>query len=79
MFPVGLWANGPIQLAYGCNIVLLASDVELSAEELLVRIAQRVEGRVSVKSFGLLGKDMYQGQIRSGDVPLLLDPPSRRR
>ena len=79
MFPVGLWANGPIQLAYGCNIVLLASDIELSAEELLVRIAQRVGGRVSVKSFGLLGKDLYQGQVRSGDVPLLLDPPSRRR
>ncbi|MDR3686548.1 MAG: fused MFS/spermidine synthase [Coriobacteriia bacterium] len=79
MFPVGLWANGPIQLAYGCNIVLFASDVELSAEELLVRIAKRVDGRVSVKSFALLGKDLYQGQIRSGDVGLLLDPPSRRR
>jgi spermidine synthase len=79
LFPVGLWANGPIQLAFGCNIVLFASDTELTVEQLLVRIAQRVDGRVSVRGFGNLGKDLYQGQIRSGDVPLLTDPPSRKR
>ena len=79
MFPVGLWANGPIMLAFGGNIILLASDIQLSAEELLVRIAQRVDGRVTIKGFGLLGKDLYQGQVRLGDVPILTDPPKRRR
>jgi spermidine synthase len=79
MFPVGLWANGPIMLAFGGNIILLASDIELSTDELLVRIAQHVDGRVSVKGFGLLGKDLYHGPVRSGDVPLLTDPPRRRR
>jgi spermidine synthase len=78
-FPVGLWANGPIMLAFGGNIVLLASDIELETEELLVRIAQRVDGRVTVKRFGNLGKDLYQGEIRSGDVPLLTDPAKKRR
>ena len=78
-FPVGMAANGPIQLAFGGNIVLFASDVELAPEELLVRIAQRVDGRVSVKGYGGLGKDLYQGAIRTGDVPMLLDPPNGRR
>jgi spermidine synthase len=79
MFPVGLQADGPLGLAFGCNIVVLASDIELPVEEMLKRIAQRVDGRVSVKGFGLLGKDLYQGEIRSGDVPLLIDPPKPRR
>jgi len=79
LFPVGLWANGPIMLAFGGNIIVLASDIELSVGELLTRIANRVNGRVTVKPFGLLGKDLYQGQIRSGDVPILSDPPKRKR
>ena len=78
LFPVGLYATGPIILAFGGNIVVLASDTELTPEELLVRIAKRVDGRVSVKAFGLLGKDLYQGHIRSGDVPILTDPPQKR-
>jgi spermidine synthase len=79
LFPVGLYATGPIMLAFGGNIVVFASDIELTADQLLGRIAKRVDGRVSVKGFGLLGKDLYQGQIRGGDVPLLTDPPTARR
>jgi spermidine synthase len=79
MFPVGLSANGPIMLAFGGNIVLLASDSEVSVEELLLRIEQRVDGRVTVKGFPGFGEDLYKGQIRSGDVPLLTDPQKRRR
>jgi spermidine synthase len=79
MFPVGLHADGPAGLAFGCNIIVLASDIEVPVDELLRRIAQRVDGRVSVRVFGVLGKDLYQGDIRSGDVPLLIDPPSARR
>jgi spermidine synthase len=79
LFPVGLALSGPIQLAFGGNIVLLASDIELSTHDLLSRIAQHVDGRVRVKGFGQLGKDLYQGAIRSGDVPILTDPPQPRR
>jgi spermidine synthase len=78
IFPVGLQATGPIQLAFGCNIILFASDIELPAEDLLARIAGRVDGRVSVNGFGILGKDLYQGAIRSGDVPIITDPPRYR-
>lgn len=78
LFPVGLALAGPIQLAFGGNIVLLASDAQLDTHDLLARIAQRVDGRVSAKGFGLLGKDLYQGAIRAGDVPILTDPPKWR-
>lgn len=43
------------------NIVLLASDAELTAEELLVRIASRVDGRVTVPAFQLFGEDLWSG------------------
>ncbi len=79
MFPVGLHESGPIILAFGGNIVVFGSDIDVPAEELLKRIAKRVEGRVSIAGFGVLGKDLYQGAIRSGDVPLLVDPPGRKR
>lgn len=78
LFPVGLSVGGPIQLAFGGNLVLLASDAQVSTHDLLVRIAQRVNGSVSAKGFGQLGKDLYQGAIRSGDVQILTDPPKRR-
>jgi len=79
LFPVGLHANGPVQLAFGGNIMVFASDTNLATDQLLARIAGRAAGRVSVKGFGVLGKDLYQGEIRVGDVPVLLDPRNRRR
>jgi spermidine synthase len=79
MFPVGLYESGPIVLAFGGNIVVFASDNDVPPEELLGRIAKRVDGRVSVTGFGLLGKDLYQGTVRAGDVPLLVDPSRRKR
>jgi spermidine synthase len=77
VFPVGLNANGPIQLAFGCNIIVFGSDTNLTQDQLVSRIATRVDGRVCVKGFGLLGEDLYQGKVRSGDVPILTDPPVR--
>ncbi|MDO9557858.1 MAG: fused MFS/spermidine synthase [Coriobacteriia bacterium] len=60
------------------NIVLLASEAELTADELLARIASRVDGRVSVPAFERFGEDLYRGKVRSGDVPLLVDEQKRR-
>lgn len=59
----------------GCNIMLIASDAPLSVDELCERIADRVGGRVTVPAFHLYGDDLYRGEIRRGDVPLILDPP----
>ncbi len=65
------------------NIVLLASDIELTEDELLTRIADRVGGLVTVPRFERFGEDLYRGGIRTGDVPLLTDEsperPRRRR
>lgn len=60
------------------NIVLMASDTQLAEDELLDRIADRVGGMVTVPRFERFGEDLYRGSIRTGDVPLLLDPPSAR-
>jgi len=65
------------------NVIVLASDAELTDEEFESRIADRVGGRVSVPGFGRFGEDLYRGSVRTGDVPILTDPlakgPRRRR
>ncbi|MDA3937438.1 MAG: fused MFS/spermidine synthase [Actinomycetota bacterium] len=61
------------------NIVMLASDADLTDEELLERIASRMDGMITVPSFERFGNDLYRGAIRTGDVPLLLDFSSASR
>jgi spermidine synthase len=58
----------------GTNLMLFATDSPVTDAELLERIADRVGGRVTVPAFHLFGEDLYTGEIRSGDVPLILDP-----
>jgi spermidine synthase len=53
------------------NIVMLAADAELTDDELLERIADRVGGLVTVPAFERFGEDLYRGSIRTGDVPIL--------
>ncbi len=65
--------------AEGSNLIVLASDAEVSTEALLARIADRVGGRVTVPAFHLFGDDLVRGGIRTGDVPMLVDPPASRR
>lgn len=62
------------------NIVIVASDADLSTDELLEVISTRVDGRVTVTGFERFGEDLYRGPIRSGDVPIISDshPPSRK-
>lgn len=78
-FPVGIAEDARDQTR---NIVMIASDTELTVDEMLERIASRVDGRVTVPGFERFAEDLYRGSVRSGDVPLLLDyqnPPPRRR
>ncbi|MHB8925846.1 MAG: spermidine synthase [Coriobacteriia bacterium] len=63
--------------AKGNNLVVFASDAPLSDEDLLARLADRVGGRVTVPAFELFGENLYTGPVRTGDVPILTDPPSR--
>jgi spermidine synthase len=66
----------------GTNLMLFATDAPVNTDELLDRIADRVRGRVTVPAFDLYTEDLYAGEIRTGDVPLILDPvkpkPGRR-
>lgn len=62
------------------NIILMASDVDIGDDDVLERISSRVDGLVTVPGFAQFGEDLYQGPIRSGDVPLIVDPtPGGRR
>ena len=62
-------------LADGINLCLLATDANVSEDELRSRIADRVGGRVTVPAFHLFGEDLYTGAIEYGDAPLLVDEP----
>lgn len=76
-FPIGIADDATDKTR---NIVLLASDTALSSDELLDRIANRVDGLVTVPGFTGFGADLFKGSIRTGDVPLILDPhPGGRR
>jgi hypothetical protein len=57
---------------------MIASDAELSDTELLDRVANRMDGLVTVPKFEQFADDLYRGNIRSGDVPLCVDPPRRK-
>lgn len=64
---------------HGANIVLLATDADVSEDELRCRIADRVGGKVTVPAFHLFGENLQVGAVRTGDVPLIVDPPQTRR
>lgn len=72
LFPVALTRDPSDQTR---NIVMVASDADMSDEDLVGRIASRVGGRVSCSGFESLGEELYTKPVRAGDVPLLLDPP----
>lgn len=72
--PVGIAEDAREQTR---NIIMLASDADLGDDDLAARIATRVDGRVSVPGFERIADDLYRGKVRTGDVPLLLDPHRR--
>jgi len=69
-FPLGISENATDDTR---NIVMLASDAALSADELAERIGDRVGGLVTVPAFERFAEDLYRGAIRTGDVPMLSD------
>lgn len=76
VFPIGLALDPGDDTR---NIVLVASDIELTVEELLGQIETRADGVITCSGFERAADDLYRGPIRSGDVPMLVDHPARRR
>jgi spermidine synthase len=62
-------------LAQGANLILLGTDADVTADELRDRLAGRVGGKVTVPAFQLFGENLYTGEIRTGDVAIIADPP----
>lgn len=71
VFPIGLGDDG--DLSQNRNIIVLATDADLTREELLSRVADRVDGRVSIPGFDRMGDDLYEGIVEMADVPELTD------
>jgi spermidine synthase len=63
----------------GVNLILLASDAPLTDDELRQRLENRVYGRVSVPGFAMFSDDLYPGKVRTGDVPIITDPPAGKQ
>ena len=70
-FPIG-WGSDHDDEA-NRNIIVLATDSGASEAELRERIANRVEGRVTVTDFPAFEGDLYTEPVNSADVPLLTD------
>jgi spermidine synthase len=70
-FPIGIGEDGDLER--NRNIIVLATDADLSETELLQRIAGRVDGRVSIDGFDDMGDDLFRGIVGLADVPELTD------
>ena len=68
-----------ITLTEDRNIVLFGTDVPITSDELLARIADRAGDRVGVTCFERFGEDLLLTPVRAGDVPILVDDPPKKR
>jgi len=71
VFPIGIGNGGDTRTRR--NIIVLATDADVTESELRRRIGGRVEGRVSVEGFDRMAEDLYTAVVRVADVPLLTD------
>jgi spermidine synthase len=55
------------------NIIVLATDADMSGPELLRRISTSLDGRSQVPGLSKMGADLYSGMVELGDVPVLTD------
>jgi len=55
------------------NIIVLATDADVSGAELLKRISGDLGGRSQVRGLADMGADLYAGMVEMGDVPVMTD------
>jgi spermidine synthase len=71
VFPLFLGQDGDPQARR--NIIMLATDGDVSETELRARLESRLDDRVSVPGFAQMGDDLYTKLIPVADVPELSD------
>lgn len=71
VFPIGISENGATE--QNRNIIVLATDADVSQAELLGRIEDRVGARVTIDGFETFGEDLYTEIVPVADVPELTD------
>ncbi|MDH4139194.1 MAG: fused MFS/spermidine synthase, partial [Coriobacteriia bacterium] len=71
VFPIGLGAEGDAQKTR--NIIVIATDADISEETLRERVNRRVDQRVTIDGFDEFAEDLYTQVVPVGDVPLLTD------
>ncbi len=70
-FPIGLSEDRDAEKRR--NIIVLASDADISASELLRRTSTGVDGRVKLDGFSGFSADLYTAIVPLGDVPVMTD------
>lgn len=55
------------------NIIVLATDADVSGPELMARIRSSVDGRSKVRGLSEMGTDLYDAMVEIGDVPIMTD------
>ncbi len=70
-FPIGIGKTHVKQ--ENRNIIVVASDQQVSASDFAARIEDRAGGLVTIPGYAGFARDLYTGRIKTGDVPLLTD------
>ncbi len=55
------------------NIIVLATDADVSGADMLRRISTAIDGRSQVHGFAKMGSDLYTRMVELGDVPVMTD------
>jgi spermidine synthase len=55
------------------NVIVLATDADVTGTELLRRISTAVDGRSQVPGLAKMGANMYTRMVELGDVPIMTD------
>lgn len=71
VFPIGIGTDGTAQTRR--NIIVLATDAQVSEQALRDAIASRVNGAVTIDGFAEMADDLYTEPVAVEDVPLLTD------
>ncbi|MDO8964120.1 MAG: fused MFS/spermidine synthase [Coriobacteriia bacterium] len=71
VFPIGIGAD-KIAISRR-NVIVLATDADVTNTDLVHRIGDRIDGRVSIAGYPEMALDLYTGMVPVADVPKMTD------